>query len=179
VTWAGAAVELVMAAVLLAAGLAKLRAPRETATTLRALLDHRLPRAETLARVLGAAESGTAVVLAFRPIAYLGEVFTAALAVGFAATGLMALRTGKRVSCSCFGGSGQGVLGRRQLLLLPLWLTGCVAGAAWRTDGAPVGLEAVAALVTLVGVVAVVSLLRALRAAVGDRQAAQEWMRPA
>jgi methylamine utilization protein MauE len=118
-------------------------------------------------------------VLAFRPVPYLGEALTAVLAAAFAGAGLVALRTGKRVSCSCFGGSGHGVLGRRQLLLLPLWLAGCAAGAAWRTDGAPMGLEAVAALVTLVGAVAVVSLVRVLRAAAGDRQAAREWMRAA
>ncbi|MGH8910293.1 MAG: MauE/DoxX family redox-associated membrane protein [Egibacteraceae bacterium] len=76
------------------------------------------------------------------------RILAAALAIAFAGAGIKALRMRQRIPCNCFGSTGRGLLGRRQVALLPGWLL-LVTLAQWRSpDWEPrQGLLGLAALV--------------------------------
>jgi uncharacterized membrane protein YphA (DoxX/SURF4 family) len=131
-----AALALAVAAVFMAAGLSKLLHVDALRTTLEGL---GLPSAP--ARVLAVAvpvlEIGVALAIPFAVGSpWLGWL-VAGLGTAFGLAGAIALRRGERLRCACFGAS-DAPLGRRQLLLVPVWIAaGAVLGAAsveWTTD---------------------------------------------
>jgi hypothetical protein len=44
------------------------------------------------------------------------------LATAFPAAGILAIKTGESIACSCFGPGSEGELGRKQIIAPPLWL---------------------------------------------------------
>ena len=94
----GYACALVLAAVFVRAGAAKLARPRETAASLTAL---GVPAAAAVARALPFVELGTAVVLAAAPRA--GGLVALLLLFGFSVVLARALRAGITAPCNCFG----------------------------------------------------------------------------
>lgn len=113
----------VIAPVLLWAGLEKVRNTKPIAATVRGLgapPGLSLPIAALVAGV----EILLAVLVVFRPDHILTQAGVVALAVLFAIAGVIAISSGKSISCSCFGVGGSGRLGRSQLLALPLWIAG-------------------------------------------------------
>jgi hypothetical protein len=90
----------------------------------------------------------------------------------FAASGVWALQTGRRIACACFGPGHSSVLGWRQISALPLWLllvaTAQLAGVSW----APAqGLVAVVGVLLLAGVARLVRLTPMWRVLRADRAA--------
>lgn len=117
-------------ALLLLAALEKLRAPAAFRGTLAALgVPVRVRPALSVGVPL--AELGTATALLLLPATPWPPAAVLVLALGFAAAGALALRVDGDVACSCLGPTGGGVLGRRQLLALPIWV---LAVAAVRLD---------------------------------------------
>jgi hypothetical protein len=115
----GIGMQLVASGVLLVAGAQKLASPRQFTQTLRAL---RLPGVAVLARAVPVFELAAAVLLLTgfaRPVA---AVLTAALGLSFGAAGLTAIRSRTRIPCACFGPRDSGMLGVRQVALVPVWL---------------------------------------------------------
>jgi hypothetical protein len=122
---AGTVVVVGVGGLLLLAGVEKLRAPRAFGDTLAAL---GVPRTTRPALGVGvpAAEIGTATALLLAPSARWPSAAVLLLAAGFAVAGMLALRVPGGVACSCLGGTGDGRLGRRQVLALPLWVAAVV-----------------------------------------------------
>lgn len=165
------AARLALAAAFLFSALSKVL----TVAALRDTLD-RLGLPSSLARFTApavvAVEAVAAVGLVVAPRSPWPPVLVMALAAGFAAAGATTLVTRRRVACRCFGNVGRGLLGWRQLALLPLWLA-LAALALWRPPGWS-GQQGVAVLGTvLIGLVAVQvpAVLRPLRRLQADRLA--------
>jgi len=144
-TVVGIGLQLAVSAVLLVAGAQKLASPRRFAETLRAL---RLPGVPVLARVVPSLELATAALL-LTGARLAGAVMTVALGFGFGAAGLMAMRSRTRIACACFGPLDSGMLGVRQVALVPVWLL-----VAARTLYLP-------AISGMAGVVAIVAIAQA------------------
>jgi methylamine utilization protein MauE len=163
----------VMAGVLLWAGLEKARAVTSLSSGLQQL---GIPVRITplLARIVIAVELVTGVGLIYRPsVAVLATV--AILAVIFAGAGLIALVRGQRIACGCFGPLGSRVLGRDQLVALPLWLGG-TAFLAWQ-DATPAVLSGPQLLVAVALAMMTLRAAGALRSAIsasGDRRSARD-----
>ncbi|MQA84602.1 MAG: hypothetical protein GEV03_08265 [Streptosporangiales bacterium] len=164
--------------VLLWAGLEKLRAFAAFDTTLAAL---GLPRGLRRAVGLGVpfAEIITALGVVLLPGQTWPRLAVAGLAAGFAAAGLRGLRADRPVTCSCFGATGNAVLGWRQLYAFPIWLAAVVAldrmGSAWPPR------QAVAHLAVVVGVLCglrAAVLVSAWRRAADNRRAVGEVLYP-
>lgn len=98
------------------AGVGKLAAPRAFRKTLGAL---GIPFTQ-LSLVVPAAEVGAGVLIAVAPASAAAAAAALVLLVGFAAVGARALVAGQRIECACFGGNGGGILGWRQVVLLPV-----------------------------------------------------------
>lgn len=89
----------ILATLFVVAGLAKLRDPESTAAEMREL---RLRMPAVLARVIPLAELGTAAALILRPS--IGGIVAVALLAAFTAVLVGVVRSGREVSCRCFGG---------------------------------------------------------------------------
>jgi hypothetical protein len=163
----------VMAGVLLWAGLEKARAVTPFASALQQLGGW-AAITPLLARIVIAVELLTAVGLIYRP-SLLALAAVTALAVTFAGAGLIAIVRRQRIACGCFGPLGSRVLGREQLVALPLWLGG-TAFVAWQGT-TPAVLSGTRLLVAIALVMMTLRAAVALREAVaasGDRRTASE-----
>lgn len=169
-------VALVMAAVLLWAGLAKLTHRGGMASTLQALgvpvrWSHRVSGLVPFSEVV------TALGVLFSPHSPWTLVAVVALGGAFALAGLVAVLRKERIHCHCFGSSAPGgYLGRRQILALPVW----VGGALILHYGipSPLPLATAASLFAAAGLaiatLQAVWLRKMVREARGDRLSAEE-----
>ncbi|MGH9204675.1 MAG: MauE/DoxX family redox-associated membrane protein, partial [Vicinamibacterales bacterium] len=116
------AVNVVLAVVLLWAGLEKARAVASFVSALRKL---RAPpvAAPVLAWIVIAIELSAGLGLVYGP-SVIALAAVTALAIAFAGAGLIALRRGQRIPCHCFGTYGPRALGRDQHITFPLWIAG-------------------------------------------------------
>ena len=167
------AVTVAMAAVLLWAGLEKVRAVTSFASVLRQL-GVPAAAAPALAASVSAVELGVGLALIYSP-SRPALVVVAGLATAFACAGLIAIRRKQRIACSCFGPYGTRVLGRDQLTAFPLWIGG--VAILWLRPHtmpmtSPSSLLAVVAL-SLASIRAATAI-RAAAAARGDRRSARE-----
>ena len=170
------AVPVVIGTVLLWAGIDKLRNPRPLAETLRRLTQAGSDSQMLLiARGLGVTEVATALLVTARPVPWLGEGLTVALAVVFALAGVRALLLKERVDCACFFGVSTS-LGRPQLALLPVWVV-ATAGVWALSPGDANGSGPLLAVLLLSCLLRALVLVREVARAAGDRRAAQEWLR--
>lgn len=123
-----AAATWTVVALLLTSSLHKLVNPKEIGAVITRLVPG-LPanRHVLIGRLLGATEFSGALFIALAPSA-VGGLLSATFGTVFASAGMLALRSGERLKCNCFGSSrSSGDLGWRQIMALPVWL---VAGAA-------------------------------------------------
>lgn len=90
------------------------------------------PLSRPAAVAVVAAELLAAVTLLTVPASWWPRVLAGSLAIGFAGAGVWAVATKRRVACRCFGNANTGLLGWRQVQLLPVWL-GLLALAQWRS----------------------------------------------
>ena len=168
-------ISLGMAALVTWAGAEKVRDLNPTAKVIFHLgVPSRATRPAAL--LLALAEIGVAVGLVQNPGSYLVAVAVMGLAVLFAVAGGMALRSGKRIACSCFGSMRTGYLGRAQILALPAWIcAGLILLAAAPPARAAGETTVVLALIaTGMALARVPGALRALLEARSDRRAATE-----
>jgi hypothetical protein len=164
----GAVAQVGPAVVLLSAALTKaldLKGFRQTLTKLGI-------RHGAMAVAVVGAELITAGALFVAPAAWWPRALVGVLAIGFAAAGLMAVLTKRRVACRCFGSAGRGMLGWRQVAWVPVWL-GAAGIAHWRAPGwtADVGLLLVACTVLGLLAVRVPAGVRLVRTLHDDRMA--------
>ncbi|WP_368407026.1 MauE/DoxX family redox-associated membrane protein [Actinomadura sp. NAK00032] len=128
-----------------------------------------------LAAAVIAGEAGTAALLLALPGTPWPRLLVVAFAAGFAAAGLRALTLRERIRCNCFGAGGAGTLGRRQLVLLPVWLAAAGLAQAqppgWTAEEGLAGLAVLLAAFTGILLPAAARALRTLR---GDRAAFAE-----
>lgn len=170
---AGTAAAMIMAAVLLAASVAKLAAGSAPLEETLRRIGAPPPLARTVAPVVPWAELLAGMAIVLRPDLVAARLAVLALATGFAAAALLALRTGEPVPCACFGVGG--TLGMPQVVAFFGWLAGVAiisrsAIAPRMSDGA-VRLVAIA---LSIAAVRAVSLLRLWRESRGDRLSAKE-----
>ncbi|MEV0590607.1 MauE/DoxX family redox-associated membrane protein [Nonomuraea cavernae] len=162
-----------LSGILLWAGLEKLRERGQFMGTL-AQLGFAGRAGSLLAVVVPVAEIVTGAGLVLVPSATWPVASVAGLGVLFAAAGLLALRTGRNITCSCLGAGGS-MLGRRQIGLLPAWLGVAAAlyllAPAWPASQ---GIQYLAAVT--VGIVAVRAhaLVRLASRSAGYRKAIGE-----
>jgi hypothetical protein len=166
-------VALLMAAVLLWAGLAKFTELGGFAATLQAL-GVPLQWSPYAAALVPLSEVIAALGVLFAPHWLVTQLAVAALGGAFALAGLAALVRKRRIRCHCLGSGGY--LGLTQVLALPAWIGG--ASILYFGFPSPVPPETGAALFAACGL-AVATLKAALmrpvvRAARGDRLSAQE-----
>ncbi len=164
---------LVMATVLLWAGLEKVRSLRSTASTLRSLGVSEF-YAPSAAALLALTEVGIALGLIFRPGATWVRAGVLALALAFASAGLLALVRGGSIRCNCFG-PGVGDLGVGQIWALVPWLAGASL-LAWAAPEIPLGTGA-GLLATVAGIMVLARatpISRAWAEARADRRSAEE-----
>ena len=114
---------LIMAAVLLWAGLEKCRNLALTAATVKEI-GFSSTASFPVALLVAIAEIGIALALLFRPNSTVTHASVVLLAGLFALVGLIALSSGKQIRCHCFGAGGNGQLGKSQILALMGWLAG-------------------------------------------------------
>lgn len=122
------AARVVVAAVLIASALEKLRVRR---AFLRALYDLGLTRVREWWLTVCALEVAAALAALAGP-SWLAAPMVASLALLFAVAGLRAIRSGRMIECACFGTMTSGRLGRAQLLALPLWAVLAAGTAGWQ-----------------------------------------------
>lgn len=175
------AVALVGASILLWAGLEKARAPASTASTL-GQLGVPASLAGPAAGLVVLAELAVALGLVFRPDSALTLAGVVLLAGAFALAGLLALRRGEPVPCTCFGAGRGGYLGENQVRALVPWVGG--AAFLYVADVASPSPSGGAAMLAGVGLamagVRLIAVLPAWREARGDRRSAREtylWLR--
>ena len=182
-TVAAMSTAMVMAAVLLWAGLEKIVDLRATASTVSAL---GVPArwADRAAGVVPLAEVVTALGVLFAPHSRGALAGVVALGGAFALAGLVAMLRKERIRCNCFGSSGAGVyLGAAQILALPAWLGAALIlhyGAA-QSPPLTTGALLFAAVGLAIATLKVPILWQAVREAHGDRVSAQEmyvWLPP-
>jgi hypothetical protein len=147
----GAGSQALLAVLFLMAGLSKAGDVGRLQRTIEQLgLDR--ARARPAAVAVVGAELATAVGLLVSPPASWPRALVVALAGGFALAGLKALSVREPIGCSCFGNMKQGLLGWRQVALLPGWLAlAAVAQARPPTWEPGQGLVGLAALVLALG----------------------------
>ena len=177
-SWVSLAVQIVpvlIGTILLWAGIDKLRNPQPLAETVGRLTDAGSDsRLRLVARGLGGTEVAAAFLVVTRPVPWLGEGLTVALAVVFALAGVRALLLRERVKCACFLGAST-ILGRPQLLLLPVWVAAAAVSGFTGSDAG--GSGSLFAMLLLTCLLRAMVLVREVASAAGDRQAAQEWLR--
>lgn len=168
----GGGCAVVVAGVLLWAGLEKARAHRAFLSTLTAL-GHApgwLRRSGAVA--VPAAEVSTAVGLLLWPVSWLPRLGVVLLATAFAVAGGLGLHAPQPVRCSCLGFTGDGRLGRRQLAAFPVWIGAVLAiAAAPPAWSAGTGTAMLAGTVLTLGAVRAAGVERARRDASAARQA--------
>jgi hypothetical protein len=178
VTFTQTTAALIMAGVLLWAGLEKTRDLAATATTIREI---GLPRffAAPAALLIAAAEVGVALALLFRPELTATHLGVALLAGLFALAGLIALGLGRQIHCHCFGAGGKGHLGKPQLIALIPWLAGVVLLRFGAQEALPLSIGAAyfAATSLVIACVRGCAVRKLLLEARGDRQSAEEMYR--
>jgi hypothetical protein len=172
----GLCVAMVIAAVLLWAGLSKFASLGRFASTLEALgipawWSHRLSGLVPLAEVL------TALGLLFAPHWLWTLVAVVALGGAFALAGLVAMLRKQRILCNCFGSSAAGgYLGLTQILALPACIG--VVSTLFLGIKTPLPLVARALLFAAAGLAIVslkaVALRKAANEARDDRLSAEE-----
>lgn len=172
-------VAMSMSALLLWAGLEKLRNLRSTSGMLRALgFPDRYT--EILASLLVIAEIGVATALSFVPDEILTRVGVVVLSGIFAVAGGLTIILEKKVRCSCFGTGGR-YLGKAQIAALIPWITGVFILTIGINE--PTSFEAGAirfASVSLaIAIIRCAALVRAWKDARNDRLAAEEMFRRA
>jgi hypothetical protein len=121
---------LAPAGVLLWAGLAKAAVTGRLRETVRGLplrhLSSRPAVVHALPPLLIAGELLAATGLLLFPTTAWPRALVLALALAFAAVGVLAASAGAKIHCNCFGGDHDTTLGLRQLWQLPLWTTAMV-----------------------------------------------------
>ena len=168
-------VALLGASILLWAGLEKARDPGSTVSTLR-----ELGAPTALARVGGfvliLAELVIAVGLVFWPDSVWIQAGVVVLAGAFAVAGLLALRRGELIRCSCFGSARRGYLGANQIKALVPWLGGVaiLRVAEVEAPSPSRGAAMLCGIALTMACVRLVPVLGAWREARGDRRAAVE-----
>jgi hypothetical protein len=172
----GLCVALVMAAVLLWAGLAKFTDLVGFASTLQALgapatWSHRLSGLVPLLEVL------TGLGVLFAPHWRWTLVAVVALGGAFALAGLVAVLRKQRIRCNCFGSKATGgYLGLTQVLALPAWVGG--VSILYYGFPTPLPLAAGASLLAASGLaiatLKAVALRKVVSEARGDRLSAEE-----
>ena len=175
-TVAAMSTTVVIAVLLLRAGIQKLTDPTAAASTVAALgipgkwSDH-------TARLVALSEAIVAFGVLFAPGSHWTLIGVAALGAAFAFAGLVAMLRRARIRCHCLGSGAAGpYLGVVQLLALPLW----VGAALLLRCGLPEipHLATGALLLAAAGLAMAASkapaLLQAVRDARGDRATAQE-----
>jgi hypothetical protein len=172
----GLCVAMVMAAVLLWAGLAKFTNPGGIASTLQALgvpatWSHRVSGLIPFSEVV------TALGVLFAPHSLWTLVAVVALGGAFALAGFVAALRKERIPCHCFSsGATGGYLGLTQILALPAW----VGAAAILYCGIPIplplatGASLFAAAGLAIATLNAVALRKVVREARGDRLSAEE-----
>ena len=131
VTVSGAACQVLLAGTLVFAALSKVPHLRQFQHALRELGVGEQQRVRAVAGSVIAVEFVTGVALLVLPASAWPRAAVAGLAVAFAVAGVKAMRTERRIACHCFGNLGRGLLGRRQLALLPVWAV-LLLIAQWR-----------------------------------------------
>ena len=151
---------IILAVVLAAAALAKLRDPRALPA---AVGEHGVPRAlrAPVAVALVGAELALAVLLLVPATARAAGLGVAVLGLAFAASlGAMRRRGRRRAPCRCFGGSRERPVGLLALRALALAAGGALVAAGTLEGTAPSGQAVTAvALVALAAVVAILAVL--------------------
>lgn len=169
-----ALVAFVLAAVFIVGGVEKLRTRSPFSMTLASL---GVPAVliPVLLFLVPAAELGTAVGLMLVPAMAWPSVGVAALGAAFAAAGVLSLRVEQPVSCSCLGAATDGLLGRKQVILLPVWLTAAAllnfAPPPWSV---PQGLNLLALVVVASSGLHAIKVVRAWRNDAAYRMAIEE-----
>lgn len=174
----GAAAQLAFGGTLLTAGLSKVTSEGRLREVLAAL-GSPAPAARAGAPAVVIAEMVVGTALLLSPGAWWPRAAAAALAVGFAGAGAVAVSTDKKIACACFGAGGHGMLGRRQIVALPVWLAAALV-AQWSPPswtGAAGGGVLVAVLLAGCAVRAGLTV-KVWLAALADRHAFQESARP-
>jgi hypothetical protein len=175
-TAAGLCAAMVMAAVLLCAGLAKFTNLGGIASTLQALgapatWSHRVSGLVPFSEVL------TALGVLFAP--HSGWTLVAVVGLGgtFALAGLVAVLRKERIRCNCFGPSAAGAyLGLTQILALPAWVCGALTLHYGIPSPLPLatGASLFAAAGLAIATLQAVLLRKVVREARGDRLSAEE-----
>jgi hypothetical protein len=167
----GLVAQFVLAAVFISAGLAKASSFSVFRRTVRGL-GFGENASYRLGILLICVEIVTSIALVIAPSQVVPRIFALGLAVFFALAGTFALVTDRDVPCNCIGSLGQGTLGWRQLVLLPIWLVLVVAAqlgnTTWLPDVGLAGLSLVVILLIAQKMVRMRGLFRTLR---GDRLA--------
>lgn len=117
----GIAAQVCLAVVLLLAGFSKAVKPRELRHVLVRLGLAGRAASGAAGLVIGA-EITVGVALLALPAQLWPRAAALALAAGFAGAGTVALLRREPIACHCFGSLGSGSLGRRQVVLFPVWL---------------------------------------------------------
>jgi hypothetical protein len=169
-------VALVMAAVLLWAGLEKLVDLPAVGSTINAL-GVPVGWANRVSALVPLAEVVTGLSLLFAPGSPWTQGGLVALGGTFAVAGLIAIFRDEPIRCHCFGSRGAGgYLGRSQVVALVAWIGGAWVLQIWMV--VPVSTETGAARFAAVGLAIATwkatALWRAVREARGDRASAQE-----
>ena len=152
----GTAVQLLVAAVLLLAGAQKVAVPAKFTDTLRKL---RLPAAVVLRTAVPVVELATAAVVAVGTFRWLAAGLVAVQGIGFGAAGLVALQRRAPIACACFGPLDSGVLGARQVFMVPVWLLAAAALAYLPGVQGLAGIGTLTALALGMGAVAAAYLM--------------------
>jgi hypothetical protein len=143
---------LVLATVLGFSGAVKLRHPVVFAAAIRSYRILPRPLAMPAAVAIAAAEAGCSVLLAAPWNRPAGLAIAGGLVAAFLAAMLLALARGDRISCGCFGGTGDlDTVGLPPVLRAVLLETIAVTSALARPAAAPaLGVQALAAALMLV-----------------------------
>ena len=167
--WVPTFLVVIACAVLMWAGLEKIRSPSSLAASIQALGGP--PRFATIAAVIvPVAELATVTFVVAGVSPYLPAALFAVLGVAFATAGARAMQSRAEVACACFGTSERR-LGWPQLAGLPLWLL-----AAWSVIHMPAfglreRLGCAAAAIVLLTAGRAFSAVRLGAAARSDRRA--------
>jgi hypothetical protein len=174
-------IALVMAGVLLWAGLDKVRDPDPIVSTIRHLgILNR--RAVWAAALLAITEICVALGLLFNPHSAWTLAGVVTVAGTFAGAGMFALSRDEPIRCSCFGSGGNGQLGSRQIVALVPWLASA-AIVRWGIQGSlplPAGAYRFMAVSLTIACMRVVPVWKARLEARDDRRSAEEmfaWRR--
>jgi hypothetical protein len=166
---------LALATLMMWAGAEKLRSPEPTASVIVGLVSgFRWARPATA--MLAVTELAIAVGLVWCPGSRVLLAAVVCLATLFATAGWLAMRAGKRISCSCFGSAGKRPLGRSQIVAFPAWVGACFLLLVAAPDIRPLATTTMllALIAMTMALVRAPKVMRALLRARGDRHSATE-----